>query len=76
MTIATTDDSKKKHHLKPLPKSDQQRASDRAQAAETKVKLNAGIKTVIEAIDKIIEDLTDEHEISFDHVSTMVHLGG
>jgi hypothetical protein len=40
------------------------------------VKLNAGIKTVIETIDKIIEDLIDEHEISFNHALTMVHLGG
>jgi ribosomal protein L7Ae-like RNA K-turn-binding protein len=76
MTIVTTDHSKKKHCLKPLPKSNQQCAGDRAQAAKKKVKLNAGIKTVIKAIDKIIEDLIDKHEISFNYISTMVHLGG
>ncbi|KAH9955333.1 hypothetical protein BGW80DRAFT_1258233 [Lactifluus volemus] len=76
MTIVTTEDSKKKHRPKPLPKSDQERASAKAQATEKKVKLNAAIKAAIEVIDKIIEDLADEHEITFDHASTMVHLGG
>jgi hypothetical protein len=76
MTIVTTEDSKKKYRLKPLSKSDQECASAKAQATEKKVKLNAAIKVAIEVIDKIIEDLADEHEITFDHASTMVHLRG
>jgi ribosomal protein L7Ae-like RNA K-turn-binding protein len=76
MTILTTVDSKKRQRPKPAPKSEEQRAREKADAAKKKVKLKAGITAATEAINKIIEDLADEHEVTFEYASTMVHLGG
>jgi hypothetical protein len=37
--------------------------------------LKAGVAAAIEAIDGIIEDLADEHEIAFEKASMLVHVG-
>jgi hypothetical protein len=67
MTIITTANSKKR------PRSG---AQDKADALAGKQKLKADIAAAIEAIDRIIEELADEHEITFERASTLVHLGG
>jgi hypothetical protein len=76
MTIVTTSDSKKKERPKPAPKTAEQRAAIKADSLQKKLRLKAGIKEAMGAIEKIIEDLADEHEIPFDHACTYVHLGG
>lgn len=76
MTIVTTIDSKKKQHLKSAPRSEEQRASAKADAALKKVKLKVAVDVASEAIDRIIEDLADEHNLTVEYASTLVHLGG
>jgi hypothetical protein len=76
MTIVTTADLKKKSHVKPVePKSEEQCTQDKSDALARKQKLKVGIASTIEAIDRLIEELTDEHEITFKKASTLVHLG-
>jgi hypothetical protein len=75
MTIVTTSDSKKKERPKPAPKTVEQHAAVKADALQKKLRLNVGIKEAMGAIEKIIEDLVDEHKIPFDHACTYVHLG-
>jgi hypothetical protein len=48
----------------------------RARGEEAQQKsLKAGVAAAIEAIDGIIEDLADEHEIAFEKASMLVHIG-
>jgi hypothetical protein len=76
MTIVTTVDSKKKDQRWTMPKTDEERAHQKADTIEKKIKLKVAIVVAIEAIDKIINDLVDEHRITFERASMLVHLGG
>jgi hypothetical protein len=77
MTIVTTANLKKKSCVKPMePKSEEQCTQDKSDALMRKQKLKAGIASAIEVIDRLIEELTDKHEITFKKASTLVHLGG
>jgi hypothetical protein len=77
MTIITTADSKKKSCVKPTePKSKEQCAQDKSDMLMRKQKLKAGIASTIEAIDRLIKELADEHEITFEKASMLMHLGG
>jgi hypothetical protein len=77
MTIFTTVDSKKKSRVKPMkPKSEEQCTQDKSDTLARKQKLKAGIASVIEAINRLIEELADKHEITFEKASMLVHLSG
>jgi|SRR6266850_5565576 len=52
-------------------KGEEGRAKEEAQQKS----LKAGVAAAIEAIDGIIEDLADEHEIAFEKASMLVHIG-
>jgi hypothetical protein len=77
MTIITTADLKKKSRVKPAePKSKEQCTQDKSDMLARKQKLKAGIASAIEAIDRLIKELADEHEITFEKASTLVYLSG
>jgi UDP-N-acetylmuramyl pentapeptide phosphotransferase/UDP-N-acetylglucosamine-1-phosphate transferase len=61
MTIVTTVDSKKKDRRRTMPKTDEEHAHQKADTIEKKIKLKVAIVAAIEAIDKIINNLADEH---------------
>jgi hypothetical protein len=69
MTDVSTAGSKKKACLKP---------EEQVDALARKQQLNASVACAIEAIDRIIEALACEHEITFEKALTLVrrHLGG
>jgi hypothetical protein len=76
MTIVTTIDSKKKDRRRAVPKTDEERARQKADKIEKQIKLKVAIAAAIDTIDTIINDLADEHRITFERASMLVHLGG
>ncbi|KAI0259059.1 hypothetical protein BC834DRAFT_846978 [Gloeopeniophorella convolvens] len=73
--INTRADSKKKERPKPAPKTDEERAGERALSHLRKQTLNAAVTVAVEAIEKIIDDLADENDISISYASSLVHHG-
>ena len=58
-------------------KGEEGRAKEEADSSARKQqKLNAAVAAAIEAIDSIIEDLADEHEIAPEEASMLVRIGG
>jgi hypothetical protein len=58
-------------------KGEEGRAEEDADSpARKQQKLNAAVAAAIEAIDSIIEDLADEHEIAPEEASMLVRIGG
>lgn len=79
MTIATIDPKPKDSktpRLKPAPRSDEQRAAEKADRLAKKVKLNEQIVQANEAIDKIIGQVSEDSGQPFDYIANLVHLGG
>ncbi|KAA1471646.1 hypothetical protein DENSPDRAFT_880658 [Dentipellis sp. KUC8613] len=79
MTIATIDPKPKDSktpRLKPAPKTDEQRAAEKADRLAKKVKFNEQITQAISDIDKVISQVSEDSGQPFDYIANLVHLGG
>ncbi|KAI0055189.1 hypothetical protein BV25DRAFT_1922016 [Artomyces pyxidatus] len=72
----TTPDKPKRSRAKAAPKSDEQRAHEKAERFAADQRLHVALEAASDTIRELIDELAEQHNRSFDEISNLLHLGG